>query len=96
MNTARAEHESRPKRGLAGFSFGTRLLVALSVVVVGCAVSAWLVASALAPSIFRDHLARPVSITIRTKQLTSKKPSPGQSSSRGAWQSQSRCCWLWS
>jgi signal transduction histidine kinase len=32
--------------------------VALSVVIVGCAVSAWLVASALAPGIFHDHLGR--------------------------------------
>ncbi|MFD6856132.1 sensor histidine kinase [Rhodococcus sp. NPDC060090] len=58
MNTSRAEHDSRPQRGKAGFSFSTRLLVALSVVVVGCAVSAWLVASALAPSIFHDHLGQ--------------------------------------
>lgn len=39
-------------------SFGTRLRVALSVVVVGCVVSAWFVASALAPGIFHDHLGR--------------------------------------
>ena len=51
---------SRPScRGpLARSSFGTRLRVALSVVIVGCAVSAWLVASALAPGIFHDHLGR--------------------------------------
>ncbi len=43
---------------LAGSSFGTRLLIALSVVVVGCAVTAWFVASALAPGIFHDHLGQ--------------------------------------
>lgn len=42
----------------AGSSFGTRLFVALTVVVIGCAVSAWLVASALAPGIFHDHLGQ--------------------------------------
>uniref|UniRef100_UPI002457FE58 HAMP domain-containing protein n=1 Tax=Nocardia carnea TaxID=37328 RepID=UPI002457FE58 len=42
----------------AGASFGTRLFVALTVVVIGCAVSAWLVASALAPGIFHDHLGQ--------------------------------------
>nr|WP_280501640.1 ATP-binding protein [Nocardia farcinica] len=41
-----------------GSSFGTRLFVALTAVVVGCAVSAWLVASALAPGIFHDHLGQ--------------------------------------
>lgn len=39
-------------------SFGTRLFLALVAVVVGCAVSAWLVASALAPGIFHDHLGQ--------------------------------------
>ncbi|WP_438803454.1 sensor histidine kinase [Nocardia brevicatena] len=42
----------------AGSSFGTRLLVALTAVAIGCAVSAWLVAAAFAPGIFRDHLSR--------------------------------------
>ncbi|MFX1757331.1 HAMP domain-containing sensor histidine kinase [Rhodococcus sp. Q1] len=41
-----------------GMSFGTRLFVAFIAVVVGCAVSAWLVASALAPGIFHDHLGQ--------------------------------------
>ena len=52
--------ETRPRtsRRVAGFSFGTRLLLAMSSVVVGCAVSAWLVASALAPGIFHDHLGQ--------------------------------------
>lgn len=47
-------------KGLAGsgWSFGTRLLLAMSCVVVGCVVSAWLVASALAPGIFHDHLGQ--------------------------------------
>ncbi|MDV8003032.1 sensor histidine kinase [Rhodococcus sp. IEGM 1408] len=49
---------SWPRRLFARSSFGTRLLTALSVVVVGCAVSAWLVASALAPGIFHDHLGQ--------------------------------------
>lgn len=51
---------TRPRRGrrVAGFSFGTRLLLAMSSVVVGCAASAWLVASALAPGIFHDHLGQ--------------------------------------
>ena len=44
------------RRRLVGSSFGTRLLIALAVVVVGCAASAWVVASALAPGIFYDHL----------------------------------------
>ncbi|WP_226435571.1 sensor histidine kinase [Rhodococcus yananensis] len=43
---------------LAGSSFGTRLFLALTVVVIGCASSAWLVASALAPGIFHDHLGQ--------------------------------------
>lgn len=47
-----------PRRPLAGASFGTRLLLAMAGVVVGCAVSAWLVASALAPGIFHDHLGQ--------------------------------------
>ncbi|NME79157.1 ATP-binding protein [Rhodococcus sp. 105337] len=42
----------------SGSSFGTRLFLALTVVVVGCAVCAWLVASALAPGIFHDHLGQ--------------------------------------
>ena len=46
------------RRALAGSSFGTRLFLALTVVVVGCAASAWLVASALAPGIFHDHLGQ--------------------------------------
>lgn len=50
--------ESGPRRLFAGSSFGTRLLIALSVVVIGCAVSAWFVASALAPGIFHDHLGQ--------------------------------------
>ncbi|MBS9375434.1 sensor histidine kinase [Rhodococcus sp. B50] len=45
-------------RSPAATSFGTRLFVALFAVVVGCAVSAWLVASALAPGIFHDHLGQ--------------------------------------
>ena len=49
---------SRRGRLLAGFSFGTRLLLAMSSVVIGCAVSAWIVASALAPGIFHDHLGQ--------------------------------------
>ncbi|NMD96630.1 two-component sensor histidine kinase [Rhodococcus sp. BL-253-APC-6A1W] len=47
-----------PQQALAGSSFGTRLFLALTVVVVGCAASAWLVASALAPGIFHDHLGQ--------------------------------------
>lgn len=72
--------ETRPRtsRRVAGLNFGTRLLLAMSSVVVGCAVSAWLVASALAPGIFHDHLVKPASTTIRTKQPTSKKPSRWQ------------------
>ena len=46
------------RRALAGSSFGTRLFLALTVVVVGCAASASLVASALAPGIFHDHLGQ--------------------------------------
>ncbi|UGQ56246.1 ATP-binding protein [Rhodococcus pyridinivorans] len=46
------------RRALTGSSFGTRLFLALTVVVVGCAASAWLVASALAPGIFHDHLGQ--------------------------------------
>ena len=50
---------SPPRRPVLSLSsFGTRLFVALTVVVVGCAVSAWLVASALAPGIFHDHLGQ--------------------------------------
>lgn len=52
--------EARTRRGgrLAGLSFGTRLLLAMSGVIIGCAASAWLVASALAPGIFHDHLGQ--------------------------------------
>lgn len=46
------------RRSFTGSSFGTRLFLALTVVVVGCAVSAWIVASALAPGIFHDHLGQ--------------------------------------
>ncbi|WP_416564147.1 sensor histidine kinase [Nocardia testacea] len=46
------------QRRAAGASFGTRLFGALTVVVIGCAVSAWLVASAMAPGIFHDHLGQ--------------------------------------
>lgn len=38
--------------------FGTRLLVAVTAVVLGCAASAWLVAAAVAPGIFHDHLGQ--------------------------------------
>ena len=48
----------RPRRRAAGVSFGTRLLLAMTCVVVGCTGSAWLVASALAPGIFHDHLGQ--------------------------------------
>ncbi|WP_291081225.1 cell wall metabolism sensor histidine kinase WalK [Dietzia sp. UBA5065] len=48
----------RGRRRLAGASFGTLLLLAMAGVVLGCAVSAWLVASALAPGIFHDHLGQ--------------------------------------
>lgn len=48
----------RPRRRAAGVSFGTRLLLAMTSVVVGCTASAWLVASALAPGIFHDHLGQ--------------------------------------
>ncbi|MEE2062221.1 sensor histidine kinase [Rhodococcus artemisiae] len=46
------------RRALTGSSFGTRLFLALTAVVIGCAASAWLVASALAPGIFHDHLGQ--------------------------------------
>lgn len=49
---------SATRGALAKSSFGTRLLLALAIVVVSCAVSAWLVASALAPGIFHDHLGQ--------------------------------------
>ena len=62
MNSRCSSRDSGPKSGprrlFAGSSFGTRLLIALSVVVIGCAVSAWFVASALAPGIFHDHLGQ--------------------------------------
>ncbi|WP_255026430.1 cell wall metabolism sensor histidine kinase WalK [Rhodococcus sp. GA1] len=46
------------RRTINTASFGTRLFLALTVVVLGCAVSAWIVASALAPGIFHDHLGQ--------------------------------------
>lgn len=61
MNIRPGEPEPAPaaaERPATGSSFGTRLFVALTVVVIGCAVSAWLVASALAPGIFHDHLGQ--------------------------------------
>lgn len=51
-------HRSGLRRLFAESSFGTRLLIALGVVVIGCSVSAWFVASALAPGIFHDHLGQ--------------------------------------
>ncbi|MBF6102065.1 HAMP domain-containing protein [Nocardia cyriacigeorgica] len=58
MNTRIPASGPSLRRALTGSSFGTRLFLALTVVVVGCAVSAWLVASALAPGIFHDHLGQ--------------------------------------
>ncbi|MET8799425.1 ATP-binding protein [Nocardia sp. NPDC004568] len=61
MNSGLYEHDAAaegPVRRSAGSSFGTRLFGALTVVVIGCAVSAWLVASAMAPGIFHDHLGQ--------------------------------------
>ncbi|MCX2966170.1 histidine kinase [Rhodococcus gordoniae] len=58
MNPQSPAPRGSVRRALAGSSFGTRLFLALTVVVVGCAVSAWLVASALAPGIFHDHLGQ--------------------------------------
>ncbi len=58
MNFRTPAFRSSVRRALTGSSFGTRLFLALTVVVVGCAVSAWLVASALAPGIFHDHLGQ--------------------------------------
>lgn len=58
MNGRTREFRPSPRQVLTASSFGTRMFVALTVVVVGCAVSAWLVASALAPGIFHDHLGQ--------------------------------------
>ncbi|MGV9713740.1 sensor histidine kinase [Gordonia sp. NPDC003424] len=45
-----------PARIRRGSGFGTRLLVSQAIVVVGGAVSAWLVAAAVAPRLFHMHL----------------------------------------
>lgn len=45
-----------PTRVRRGSGFGTRLLVSQAIVVVGGAVSAWLVAAAVAPRLFHKHL----------------------------------------
>lgn len=58
MNPHIPASRSSVRRALTGSSFGTRLFLALTAVVIGCAVSAWLVASALAPGIFHDHLGQ--------------------------------------
>ncbi|MFD6897584.1 sensor histidine kinase [Rhodococcus sp. NPDC060086] len=58
MNPRTSVSGPSERRALTGSSFGTRLFLALTVVVVGCAVSAWIVASALAPGIFHDHLGQ--------------------------------------
>ena len=58
MNPRIPASRSSVRRALTGSSFGTRLFLALTAVVIGCAVSAWLVASALAPGIFHDHLGQ--------------------------------------
>lgn len=58
MNSPISATRGSVRRTFAGSSFGTRLFLALTVVVIGCAVSAWLVASALAPGIFQDHLGQ--------------------------------------
>lgn len=39
-------------------SFGSRLFMAMTVVVIGCVSSAWIVASVMAPGIFHDHLGQ--------------------------------------
>jgi len=58
MNPRFPSRRGARHRIFTGSSFGTRLFVALTAVVIGCAVSAWVVASALAPGIFHDHLAQ--------------------------------------
>ncbi|HLS76976.1 MAG TPA: HAMP domain-containing sensor histidine kinase [Nocardia sp.] len=58
MKTALRPHDPRgeDEHAPSAASFGTRLFIALTAVVVGCAVIAWIVASTVAPGIFNDHL----------------------------------------
>lgn len=48
----------RPSRRFARAAFGTRLLAALAIVMIGFAVSAWVVGATIAPGILHDHLER--------------------------------------
>ena len=54
MTTPPAAAGRRSGRRSAGF--GSRLLAAQAIVVVGGAISAWLVAAAVAPGLFHNHL----------------------------------------
>ncbi|WP_039827436.1 sensor histidine kinase [Nocardia testacea] len=72
-----AAAEGPARRRAAGASFGTRLFGALTVVVIGCAVSAWLVASAMAPGIFHDHLGQ-AGIDHNSDQATHVEQAFGQ------------------
>lgn len=53
MNLPSVSAERRARSG-----FGSRLLIALALVLMAGTVTTWLVASAIGPSIFRDHLGR--------------------------------------
>ncbi|NLG54733.1 MAG: HAMP domain-containing protein [Rhodococcus sp.] len=50
------DNVTRLKRWFTTATFGTRLLAALAFVMIGFAVSAWVVAAILAPGIFHEHL----------------------------------------
>jgi two-component system sensor histidine kinase BaeS len=56
MTDARASEPSRP--GRSRVRFAARLLVAQALVLVACALTTWLVASLVGPTIFSDHLER--------------------------------------
>ena len=59
MTTTRSRPlDPRPRPGSGGPGFATRLLLAQSLVLVAGALTTWLVASAVAPGIFYEHLRR--------------------------------------
>jgi signal transduction histidine kinase len=53
-----ASNPSRAARPRTGLGFATRLLIAQALVLVAMSLTAWLVASAVGPGIFHDHLNR--------------------------------------
>ena len=71
MTDARASEPSRP--GRSRVRFAARLLVAQALVLVACALTTWLVASLVGPTIFSDHLER---AGVTGEGVAADKPNP--------------------